>query len=60
MQTSEIISEGRAKLEAYLKTGIDGFRQQGIDRLKAGGIRVEQDMEHEVEHLVEHLRTWNY
>jgi hypothetical protein len=52
-----LVHEAAKKLEAYLKTGIDGLRQQAYDRLEAAGINtrgVSKDVQG-ARHLIDHL-----
>jgi hypothetical protein len=49
-------AEALAKLKAYLRTGIEGLRQQGIDRLHAIGVNTDRCPGRDgAEHLVKYL-----
>lgn len=52
----EIIREAAGKLDAYLKTGCEGFKAQAMDRLRAAGIHNLDRCS--PEHLREHLRIF--
>ncbi len=58
-RTEQLVNEAGRKLETYLKTGLNGLKQQAIDRLRDAGIAA--TMEHDAEHLLEHLELhWNF
>jgi hypothetical protein len=54
-ERNQMRAEAFKNLETYLKTGIDGFRVKGIDRLKALGIRTEacEGTREGIQHLVD-------
>lgn len=58
-EIDRLVSEAGRKLEAAVRTGLAGLKQQGIDRMRALGILVlDSD---DAAFLVEFLRTnWSY
>jgi len=58
MNAVEQVREARRKLEAYLSTGIEGFKVQGLDRLRALNFNLEPG--DDIRHLADHLRGWGY
>lgn len=53
----ELKEEGIKALQNYLACGLEGFKQQGIDRLEAIGIDTSRCRANrqEIEHLIRHV-----
>ncbi len=61
IEKAVLVADAKRKLQAYLSTGMTGFRDQAFDRARAIGVRTDLFAEglHGARQLLKHLSDWH-